>query len=172
MSVAPTNHALCRSHKRRAKAEPRTCWFLERVASLLRLRWLQLLTLAGLLVAVGVIAFNLKFSVLDLDIWWHLKVGDWIVQHLAVPHNGIFSWTAADRPWWLTAGAMKCCCRAPTPGLASSALECTHCVDPRRRYSSSGCCASFRPILAGLHSGGHRLLGVSLQPDAAPSSSP
>ena len=66
---------------------------------LLRLRWLQLLTLAGLLVTVGVIAFNLKFSVLDLDIWWHLKVGDWIVQHLAVPHNGLFSWTAADRPW-------------------------------------------------------------------------
>ncbi len=66
---------------------------------LLRLRWLQLLALAGLLVAVGVIAFNLKFSVLDLDIWWHLKTGDWIVQHLAVPHNGLFSWTAGDRPW-------------------------------------------------------------------------
>ena len=73
--------------------------FLSELRPLLRLRWLQLLTLAGLLGAVGVIAFNLKFSVLDLDIWWHLKVGDWIVQHLAVPHNGIFSWTAADRPW-------------------------------------------------------------------------
>ena len=55
--------------------------------------------LAGLLVTVGVIAFNLKFSVLDLDIWWHLKVGDWIVQHQAVPHTGLFSWTAGDRPW-------------------------------------------------------------------------
>ena len=73
--------------------------FIEEMRPLLRLRWLQLLTLTGLLVAVGVIAFNLKFSVLDLDIWWHLKVGDWIVQHLAVPHNGLFSWTAADRPW-------------------------------------------------------------------------
>jgi len=58
-----------------------------------------MLTLAGLLVTVGVIAFNLKFSVLDLDIWWHLKVGDWIVQHLAVPHTGIFTWTAVNRPW-------------------------------------------------------------------------
>ena len=66
---------------------------------LLRLRGLQLLVLAALLVAVGVIAFNLKFSVLDLDIWWHLKVGDWIVQNLAVPHTGLFTWTAADRPW-------------------------------------------------------------------------
>jgi hypothetical protein len=73
--------------------------FVDELAPLLRLRWLQLVTLAGLLVAVGVIAFNLKFSVLDLDIWWHLKVGDWIVQHMAVPHNGLFTWTAADRPW-------------------------------------------------------------------------
>ncbi len=87
-----------------AKSEGRTAkggnvGFVGELRPLFRLRWLQLLTLAGLLVAVGVIAFNLKFSVLDLDIWWHLKVGDWIVQHLAVPHTGLFSWTAADRPW-------------------------------------------------------------------------
>ena len=73
--------------------------FIDELRPLLRLRWLQLLVLTALLVAVGVIAFNLKFSVLDLDIWWHLKAGDWIVQNLSVPHNGLFSWTAADRPW-------------------------------------------------------------------------
>ena len=73
--------------------------FIDELRPLLRLRWLQSLTLASLLVTVGIIAFNLKFSVLDLDIWWHLKVGDWIVQHMAVPHNGLFSWTAGDRPW-------------------------------------------------------------------------
>ena len=73
--------------------------FVDELRPLLRLRWLQMLTLAGFLVTVGVIAFNLKFSVLDLDIWWHLKVGDWIVQHLAVPHTGIFTWTAVNRPW-------------------------------------------------------------------------
>ncbi len=72
---------------------------IDELLPLLRLRWLQLLTLAGLLVTVGVIAFNLKFSVMDLDIWWHLKTGDWIVQHFAVPHNGLFTWTAADHPW-------------------------------------------------------------------------
>ncbi len=43
--------------------------FSDELRPLLRLRWLQLLTLAALLVTVGVIAFNLKFSVLDLDIW-------------------------------------------------------------------------------------------------------
>ena len=62
--------------------------FIRELVPLLRLRWLQLLVLAGLLVTVGVIAFNLKFSVLDLDIWWHLKAGDWIVQHHArSPHR-------------------------------------------------------------------------------------
>ena len=72
---------------------------VEELRSLTRLRPLQLLILALLLAAVGWFCFQLKFSVLDLDIWWHLKVGDWIVQHLAVPHTGILSRTAANRPW-------------------------------------------------------------------------
>ena len=66
---------------------------------LLRLRGLQLLTLTLLLGFVGWRAFQLKFSVLDLDVWWHLKVGEWIVEHHAFPHTGILSRTAADRPW-------------------------------------------------------------------------
>ena len=64
-----------------------------------RIRPLQLGALTALLVGVGANAFRLKYCVLDLDIWWHLKVGDWIVQHLAVPRNGILSRTAANRPW-------------------------------------------------------------------------
>jgi len=67
--------------------------------ALLRLRPLQLGALTALLTAVGAIAFALKFSVIDPDLWWHLKVGDWIVEHTAVPHTGIFSRTAASRPW-------------------------------------------------------------------------
>src|ERR1035438_4521968 len=39
----------------------------------------------------------LKYCVLDLDIWWHLKVGDWILANRAVPHTGILSRTAATR---------------------------------------------------------------------------
>lgn len=60
------------------------------------IRWIAL---AVLLVVVAQGAVEHKFSVRDNDIWWHLKTGDWIVEHLAVPHNGLFSWTAADRPW-------------------------------------------------------------------------
>jgi hypothetical protein len=73
--------------------------FIDELRPLLRLRWLQLCALTALLTGVGVTAFQLKFSVLDLDIWWHLKVGDWIVEHLALPHTGILSRTAANRPW-------------------------------------------------------------------------
>lgn len=66
---------------------------------LLRLRAIQLSALAVVLSAVGIISLSIKLCILDLDIWWHLKVGDWIVQHLAVPHSGILSRTAASRPW-------------------------------------------------------------------------
>ena len=66
---------------------------------LLRLRALRLLALTALIVSVGIECFITKLSVLDPDIWWHLSVGDWIVHNRAFPHNGIFSHTAADRPW-------------------------------------------------------------------------
>jgi hypothetical protein len=73
--------------------------FVDELTPLARLRWLQLFVLAALLVLVGAVSFRLKFSVLDLDVWWHLKVGDWIVQHTAFPHTGILSRSAANRPW-------------------------------------------------------------------------
>jgi len=69
------------------------------IPQLRRIRLLQLAALTLLLVTVGTLAFQYKFCVLDPDIWWHLKVGDWIVEHHAVPHTGILSRTAADRPW-------------------------------------------------------------------------
>jgi len=69
------------------------------IPQLRRVRLLQLAALTLLLVTVGTLAFQYKFCVLDPDIWWHLKVGDWIVEHHAVPHTGILSRTAADRPW-------------------------------------------------------------------------
>ena len=64
-----------------------------------RLRPLQLAALATFFVVVGEMALRLKYFVLDSDIWWHLKVGDWIVDHVAVPHTGILSRIAANRPW-------------------------------------------------------------------------
>jgi hypothetical protein len=62
-------------------------------------RWLQLSALSALLAGIGIIALRLKYSVLDYDISWHPKVGDWIVDNLCLPHSGILSRTAAARPW-------------------------------------------------------------------------
>ena len=46
--------------------------------SLLRFRPLQLAALVVFLTAIGGFAFYTKLCVIDNDIWWHLKVGDWI----------------------------------------------------------------------------------------------
>ena len=72
---------------------------IQDLVSLLRFRPLQLAALVVFLTAVGGFAFYTKLCVIDNDIWWHLKVGDWILEHLAVPHTGILSRTAANRPW-------------------------------------------------------------------------
>ncbi len=69
------------------------------IRALSRFRQVQLAALVLLLAGIGAIAFQIKLCVLDPDIWWHLKVGDWIVDHFAVPHTGILSRTAATRPW-------------------------------------------------------------------------
>ena len=69
------------------------------VIALYRLRVLRLLALTSLIVGVGVKCFIDKLAVLDPDMWWHLSVGDWIVQNRSFPHNGIFSHTATTRPW-------------------------------------------------------------------------
>ncbi len=71
----------------------------EELRGILGRRVVRFIALAGMLVWVAKVAVDYKYCVRDLDIWWHLKAGDWIVEHWAVPHNGIFSRTAANRPW-------------------------------------------------------------------------
>ena len=45
-------------------------------------------------------------NVEDPDVWWHLKTGQYIVEHKSVPHTDPFSFTRAGQPWvaheWLT----------------------------------------------------------------------
>jgi len=72
---------------------------LTEIRALSRFRPVQLAVLALFLAGIGTIAFQIKLCVLDPDIWWHLKVGDWIIDYAAVPHTGILSRTAASRPW-------------------------------------------------------------------------
>ena len=45
-------------------------------------------------------------NVVDPDVWWHLKTGEYIAAHKSVPHTDIFSYTRAGQPWiaheWLS----------------------------------------------------------------------
>ena len=35
----------------------------------------------------------------DPDYWWHVRVGDWILDHGAVPHTELLSWLSGGGPW-------------------------------------------------------------------------
>jgi hypothetical protein len=35
----------------------------------------------------------------DTDVWWHLRVGQWIAQHGTIPHTELFSTFASGKPW-------------------------------------------------------------------------
>jgi len=35
----------------------------------------------------------------DPDVWWHMRSGEWVLQHHAVPHTDPFSSFGAGRPW-------------------------------------------------------------------------
>jgi hypothetical protein len=37
--------------------------------------------------------------VIDPDVWWHLRTGEWIVQHHAAPHTDPFTRFGAGQPW-------------------------------------------------------------------------
>ncbi len=61
----------------------------------LRLAMLVALYAIPLLTAVRPIAD----PVLDSDVWWHLRVGQWVCQHRAVPANDPFTLYGRERPW-------------------------------------------------------------------------
>ncbi len=35
----------------------------------------------------------------DIDLFWHLQAGRWILEHQALPDRDIFAYTQPDRPW-------------------------------------------------------------------------
>lgn len=62
------------------------------------LRTLKLLAITFTLALIPYLAINSKTFADDPDIWWHIRVGDWISQHHRVPRVGIFS-QHIERPW-------------------------------------------------------------------------
>jgi tetratricopeptide (TPR) repeat protein len=55
------------------------------------------LLLAGLM---GILAFLLGWvELFDTDVWWHVRSGEWILDHRRVPALDPFTFSSADRPW-------------------------------------------------------------------------
>ena len=57
--------------------------------------------LAGLVTLYSFLAFLFlrAFYIADPDIWWHLRTGDWILAHRAVPTTDAFSTYGMGKPW-------------------------------------------------------------------------
>lgn len=52
-------------------------------------------TIAVILAAAAAAATQVRAN----DLWWHLKAGEWIVSHLAVPRSDPFTFTSGGAPW-------------------------------------------------------------------------
>ncbi len=59
--------------------------------------------LTALAVASASVAVVRSLTLLqtDGDYWWHVAVGNWILDHRAVPHEQWISWLA-DKPTWIS----------------------------------------------------------------------
>src|SRR5260370_1520250 len=55
--------------------------------------------LVGLLCVLPIHQLRSFTAVVDPDIWWHVRVGQWILEHHSFPHQGIFSFEGATRTW-------------------------------------------------------------------------
>jgi hypothetical protein len=59
----------------------------------------DILCLVLLLTAVCVLSLR-PITVLDPDLWWHLRAGGWVSEHQAVPWRDIFGRWTAGQPWF------------------------------------------------------------------------
>ena len=61
-------------------------------------RYAQMVVLSLLLAAAAIMCLHSAVAN-DPDIWWHMRTGEWIVQHHAIPRVDIFSGPNAGKPW-------------------------------------------------------------------------
>jgi hypothetical protein len=62
------------------------------------IQWAQVLVLAALYSFPAFLCLHFA-DARDPDVWWHLRVGEWILQNGAVPHTDPFSMFGAGKPW-------------------------------------------------------------------------
>lgn len=51
----------------------------------------------GSLLAILILLPSQPFN--DPGALWHIRVGDWIIQHASLPHTDPFTWSYAGKPW-------------------------------------------------------------------------
>jgi len=73
--------------------------FTQDLKGLSRIPLLKVIALPALLASLAWISLANNYAVQDPDLWWHLKVGDWIVANHSVPHVGILSRATEAKPW-------------------------------------------------------------------------
>lgn len=61
-------------------------------------QWAQMIALTALYSAPALVCAHLAV-VADPDVWWHLRTGQWIVEHGALPKTEPFSVFGAGKPW-------------------------------------------------------------------------
>jgi hypothetical protein len=62
------------------------------------LQWAQVLVLSALFSVPALICLHTA-NVTDADVWWHMRTGQWILEHRALPHTDPFSSFGAGKPW-------------------------------------------------------------------------
>ena len=63
-----------------------------------RIQVAHALAIAALCAAPALVCLHMAV-ITDPDVWWHLRAGEWIAQHHAVPHTDPFSAFSAGKPW-------------------------------------------------------------------------
>jgi len=61
-------------------------------------QWAQIVALTALYSAPALVCTHLAV-VADPDVWWHLRTGQWILEHGALPKTEPFSLFGAGKPW-------------------------------------------------------------------------
>lgn len=65
-------------------------------------RWWERIDPRGILVpffCLLLLALSLQNRVVDADFWWHLRTGQWILEHRRIPLVDVYSYTAGGQRW-------------------------------------------------------------------------
>lgn len=61
--------------------------------------WLSPAHVAAIAVFASILAKMLTQKIVDIDLWWHLRTGEYILATKSIPREDIYSFTAAGKKW-------------------------------------------------------------------------